>query len=555
MRNQTLATALIAAISTMVLIVGCSTTHVSSDAGAKKASKSARLELQADASVHARAMPRAIVTVAPAHKKQLHLPNDKALAPIENTEKYELIEDNPVIRVADQATSTFSVDVDTGAYSNVRRFLNTGNLPPADSVRVEELLNYFNYDYTAPKSIDTPFSIYTELAGTPWNDKTHLLHIGLKGYEVDAQDRAPANLVFLIDVSGSMERPNKLGLLKSSIKMLSRQLTDKDTVSMVVYAGASGVVLEPTAGNNRRAIDSALRKLRAGGSTNGAAGIELAYELAEESMDENSINRIILATDGDFNVGISDLDQLKDLIIKKRKSGIALTTLGFGQGNYNDALVEQLSNVGNGSYAYIDTLNEARKVLSEELTSTLLTIAKDVKIQIEFNPSQVSEYRLLGYVNRKLANDDFANDKVDAGEIGAGHTVTALYEISLSGEGGEWNTPSRYQTNTPKSSLEGEIAQVRLRYKKPDETASKLITRVIERNSLVKEFDKSSDIFRFSASVAGFGQLLRQNKYLKDFSYSDAAELALNAKGADDFGYRSEFIQLINLADNLDERS
>ncbi len=555
MRNQTLATALIAAISTMVLIVGCSTTHVSSDAGAKKASKSARLELQADASVHARAMPRAIVTVAPAHKKQLHLPNDKALAPIENTEKYELIEDNPVIRVADQATSTFSVDVDTGAYSNVRRFLNTGNLPPADSVRVEELLNYFNYDYTAPKSIDTPFSIYTELAGTPWNDKTHLLHIGLKGYEVDAQDRAPANLVFLIDVSGSMERPNKLGLLKSSIKMLSRQLTDKDTVSMVVYAGASGVVLEPTAGNNRRAIDSALRKLRAGGSTNGAAGIELAYELAEESMDENSINRIILATDGDFNVGISDLDQLKDLIIKKRKSGIALTTLGFGQGNYNDALVEQLSNVGNGSYAYIDTLNEARKVLSEELTSTLLTIAKDVKIQIEFNPSQVSEYRLLGYVNRKLANDDFANDKVDAGEIGAGHTVTALYEISLSGEGGEWNTPSRYQTNTPKSSLEGEIAQVRLRYKKPDETASKLITRVIERNSLVKEFDKSSDIFRFSASVAGFGQLLRQNKYLKDFSYSDAAELALNAKGADDFGYRSEFIQLINLAENLDERS
>lgn len=555
MRNQTLATALIAAISTMVLIVGCSTTHVSSDAGAKKASKSARLELQADASVHARAMPRAIVTVAPAHKKQLHLPNDKALAPIENTEKYELIEDNPVIRVADQATSTFSVDVDTGAYSNVRRFLNTGNLPPADSVRVEELLNYFNYDYTAPKSIDTPFSIYTELAGTPWNDKTHLLHIGLKGYEVDAQDRAPANLVFLIDVSGSMERPNKLGLLKSSIKMLSRQLTDKDTVSMVVYAGASGVVLEPTAGNNRRAIDSALRKLRAGGSTNGAAGIELAYELAEESMDENSINRIILATDGDFNVGISDLDQLKDLIIKKRKSGIALTTLGFGQGNYNDALVEQLSNVGNGSYAYIDTLNEARKVLSEELTSTLLTIAKDVKIQIEFNPSQVSEYRLLGYVNRKLANDDFANDKVDAGEIGAGHTVTALYEISLSGEGGEWNTPSRYQTNTPKSSLEGEIAQVRLRYKKPDEAASKLITRVIERNSLVKEFDKSSDIFRFSASVAGFGQLLRQNKYLKDFSYSDAAELALNAKGADDFGYRSEFIQLINLAENLDERS
>ena len=555
MRNQNLAPTLLAAISTLALVVGCNTTQVSSDAASRKSSTAEHIELDAYAGLHASPMPQAIVAAAPTLENKLHHPNDKPITPIENTEKYELIEDNPVIRVADQATSTFSVDVDTGAYSNVRRFLNTGKLPPANSVRVEELLNYFSYDYTPPKTIDTPFSIYTELAGTPWNDKTHLLHIGLKGYEVDAQERAPANLVFLIDVSGSMDRPNKLGLLKSSIKMLTRQLTGKDKVSMVVYAGASGVVLEPTTGNNKRAIDSALRKLSAGGSTNGAAGIELAYELAEESMEENSINRIILATDGDFNVGISDLNALKKLIKQKRKSGIALTTLGFGQGNYNDALVEQLSNVGNGSYAYIDTLNEARKVLSEELTSTLLTIAKDVKIQIEFNPAQVSEYRLLGYVNRKLENDDFANDKIDAGEIGAGHTVTALYEIALTGDGGEWNTPSRYQTNAPETSLQSEIAQVRLRYKKPDESTSTLISHVIERNSLVKEFDKSSDIFRFSASVAGFGQLLRQNKYLKDFSYSDAAELALDAKGLDNFGYRSEFIQLINLAENLDERS
>ncbi|MCL4140062.1 UNVERIFIED_CONTAM: hypothetical protein GTU68_061309 [Idotea baltica] len=437
----------------------------------------------------------------------------------------------------------------------MRRFLNAGTLPPADAVRVEELLNYFSYDYAAPTTPDKPFSIHSELASTPWNPNTRLLHVGLKGYEVDAIQRPAANLVFLIDVSGSMSAANKLGLLKSSIKMLSRELTEKDRVSIVVYAGASGVVLQPTAGDDQRTINNALRKLNAGGSTNGAAGIELAYELAEESMSDNSINRIILATDGDFNVGISNIDDLKELIKTKRQTGIAFTTLGFGQGNFNDALVEQLANVGNGHYAYIDTLNEARKVLKEELTATLLTIAKDVKIQIEFNPTQVSEYRLLGYVNRKLANEDFANDKVDAGEIGAGHTVTALYEIALTGEGGEWNTASRYQTSAPASALDSEIAQIRLRYKKPDENSSRLLTRVIERNSLIKELANSSEVFRFSASVAGFGQLLRQNKYLKEFDYQDAANLAQAAKGSDPYGYRSEFIQLIDLAESLDERS
>ena len=480
---------------------------------------------------------------------------DTPTRPKPNTEKYQKQNANPVILVADQSTSTFSIDVDTGAYSNVRRFINAGTMPPADAVRIEELLNYFSYDYATPKSTDEPFSIHTELASSPWNDKTRLLHIGLKGYEVDTDNRPPANLVFLLDVSGSMSDANKLGLLKSSIKMMAKDLTETDRVSIVVYAGASGVVMEPTAGNDYRAINSALKKLKAGGSTNGEAGIELAYSMAEKSMSSGSINRIILATDGDFNVGINDIDKLKNLIEKKRKSGIALTTLGFGTGNYNDHLMEQLSNVGNGSYAYIDTLNEARKVLSEELTSTLLTIAKDVKIQIEFNPAQVSEYRLLGYVNRRLANEDFANDKVDAGEIGAGHTVTALYEIALTGEGGEWNTVSRYKPSTNIEALSDEIAEVRLRFKQPDGNSSQLVTRVVERSSLIGDLSATSENFRLAAAVAGFGQLLRQSKYLTDFNYSDAAELASNAKGTDRFGYRNEFVQLIDLADSLDQQN
>lgn len=493
---------------------------------------------------------------------------------VNNTENYQATATNPIIRVADESTSTFSIDVDTGSYANMRRFLNAGQLPPADAIRVEELLNYFSYDYAAPDSLETPFSIHTEIATTPWNDKTRLLHVGLKGYSVDAENRPPANLVFLLDVSGSMAANNKLGLLKSSLLMLSKELSEQDSVSIVVYAGASGTVLEPTSGNNYRAIEQALKKLKAGGSTNGESGIELAYAMAEQAMSKDSINRIILATDGDFNVGVSDIDTLKNLIEVKRESGIALTTLGFGTGNYNDHLMEQLADVGNGNYAYIDTLSEARKVLSEELTSTLLTIAKDVKIQIEFNPSQVSEYRLLGYVNRRLANEDFANDKVDAGEIGSGHTVTALYEIALVGEGGARHSASRYQhnrsektqTNNTKSSglteeldsgldnLSNEIAEVRLRYKQPDATKSQLTTRIVQKDALIDNLDDTSGNFRFSAAVAGFGQLLRQNKYLEDFDFDDTAALAASAKGQDRFGYRAQFVGLVDLASSLHEQ-
>jgi len=474
---------------------------------------------------------------------------DPASRPVQNTEKYQTIVENPVVRVAEQSTSTFSIDVDTGAYANARRFLKAGHLPPADAVRIEEMLNYFSYNYDTPEDTSTPFSINTELSSTPWNKNTRLLHIGLKGFEIDKEDRPAANLVFLIDVSGSMSDPNKLGLLKSSIQMLSNELTEKDRVSIVVYAGASGVVLEPTAGNNFSKIRSALQQ--PGGSTNGEAGINLAYDMAERNKSENSINRIILATDGDFNVGISDIEKLKKLVERKRQSGIALTTLGFGQGNYNDHLMEQLSNVGNGSYAYIDTLSEARKVLSEELTSTLLTIAKDVKIQIEFNPAQVQEYRLLGYVNRRLNNEDFANDRVDAGEIGAGHTVTALYEIALAGENGAWHSESRYQNKAASSELGNEVAIVRLRYKAPNGNKSQLTEKVVSIDSLIDNIDNTSDNFRFSAAVAGFGQLLRNDKYVVDFDFADSATLAATAKGQDRFGYRSELVQLIDLANSL----
>jgi len=498
----------------------------------------------AQAKIQGNVLPRHNVVVVP----------DSVPLQKSNTEKYQSINTSPVIQVASQSTSTFSIDVDTGAYANVRRMLGSAILPPNDAVRIEELINYFSYDYPVPASTDVPFSINSELSSTPWNPNTKLLHIGLKGYEVNPEERPAANLVFLIDVSGSMAAPNKLGLLKSSIQMLSNDLTKNDRVSIVVYAGASGVVLEPTAGNNTRKIATALNSLQAGGSTNGEAGIELAYSMAEQSLTDNSINRIILATDGDFNVGLRDIDKLKTLIEQKRQSGIALTTLGFGSGNYNDYLMEQLANVGNGSYAYIDTLNEARKVLSQEITSTLLTIAKDVKIQVEFNPTHVSEYRLLGYVNRQLANEDFANDKVDAGEIGAGHTVTALYEIALIGDGGEWHSPSRYQPLNQGLPESTEIAELRLRYKQPNTEKSLLVSQVIQRDSVQQSLSNTSDNFRFSAAVAGFGQLLRNNKYLIDFDYDDVAELARQARGEDHYGYRAEFISLVELANSLKQQ-
>jgi len=468
-----------------------------------------------------------------------------------NRENYAHFSDNPLHRVAEDPFSTFSIDVDTGAYSNMRRMLNAGNRPLKDAIRTEELINYFSYDYPRPKRKGTPFSITTEVGPSPWNPDTHLLHVGIQGYEVPRAQLPPSNLVFLVDVSGSMQSADKLELLKSALRLLVRELKADDQVSMVVYAGASGVVLEPTAGDQAATITTALDGLTAGGSTNGGAGIRLAYRLAQQSFIKDGINRVILATDGDFNVGTVDFEMLKQLVEGQREHGIGLTTLGFGSGNYNDHLMEQLADAGNGNYAYIDTLSEARKALVDEMSSTLLTIAKDVKIQVEFNPGTVAEYRLIGYQNRSLAREDFSNDEVDAGEIGAGHSVTAIYEIALAGSAGRRMESGRYQPQQRTMANIRELAMVKLRYKKPDDETSTLIERPVRQADIVKDLGQASEPYRFSAAVAGLGQILRGGKYTGDFSYPEVLALARGARGDDPFGYRGEFLQLANLASSL----
>lgn len=466
-------------------------------------------------------------------------------------ENYEHFDTNPIKISAEEPVSTFSIDVDTGSYSNVRRMLNEGRLPVQDAVRVEELLNYFDYDYPPPTTQDPPFRVTTEFGPNPWNTKTRLLHIGIAGYSVPLESIPAANLVFLIDVSGSMQSPDKLDLLKKGMKLLVSQMRPQDRISIVVYAGSSGVVLEPTPGDQKFKIDQALDQLTAGGSTNGAEGIRLAYQVAASSFIKDGVNRVLLATDGDFNVGTTSFEQLMDLVEEKRKSGIGLSTLGFGTGNYNDHLAEQLADRGNGSYAYIDTLNEANKVLSDQLSSTLMTIAKDVKIQVEFNPAVVSEYRLVGYENRQLRREDFNNDKIDAGDIGAGHTVTALYEVTLKGTPGRVD-PLRYSKPVvQQADRSDEAAFVRLRYKAPNGDTSKLIELPVTRRDLATDLAKTSERYRFAAAVAGFGQVLRGGEYLQEFGLQEALNLARGAKGLDPNGYRGEFLQLVNLAQAL----
>lgn len=463
-------------------------------------------------------------------------------------ENYLKSQQNPVKQTATEPVSTFSIDVDTGSYSNTRRMLNMGKLPPSGAVREEAFINYFDYDYSAPETINSPFKVHTEVATTPWSEHRQLVKIGIKGFEIEKADLKAANLVFLLDVSGSMNARNKLPLLKTSLTMLTKQLDEDDSVAIVVYAGAAGMVLPATKGNDQQVISAALDKLAAGGSTNGEQGIELAYQIAQQNFKKGGINRVILATDGDFNVGMQSVDKLKELVAAKRKTGVALTTLGFGQGNYNDGLMEQLANIGNGQHAYIDNINEARKVLVDELSSTMQIIAKDVKIQVEFNPQQVTEYRLIGYQNRVLANEDFNNDKVDAAELGAGHTVTALYEITLANSEHKQIDELRYQSNQDKKPVaSNELAFVKVRYKQPDAEQSELLTQVISRDKIQPLSQASSD-FKFAAAVAGFAQLLKGAKYTGDWQYEDCAKLATANKGIDTFGYRSEFVQLVNNA-------
>lgn len=463
-----------------------------------------------------------------------------------NTEEYDGISENIFHDALRNPLSTFSIDVDAASYSNVRRFINNGQRPPKDAVRIEEMINYFDYDYDQPKG-DDPFSIYTEIASAPWNAKHKLVHIGLQGKKIPTDNLPPSNLVFLIDVSGSMSDANKLPLLKASFKMLVEQLRAQDKVAIVVYAGAAGLVLEPTSGSDKKKIIEALDNLEAGGSTAGGAGINLAYAMAKQNFKTGGNNRVILATDGDFNVGESSNASMEKLIEEKRKDGIFLTVLGYGMGNYKDSKMEILADKGNGNYAYIDNILEAQKVLVNEFGGTLFTIAKDVKLQIEFNPAKVKAYRLIGYENRMLKNEDFNNDKKDAGELGSGHTVTALYEIIPVGVESEFYKIDelKYQTSKidPASFKSKELMTVKFRYKKPDKDVSKLIVHFLLDENVSQ--NRTSENFRWSAAVAGFGMILRESEFVKGYSIDQVLELAQGAKGMDRDGYRIEFIKML----------
>lgn len=468
-----------------------------------------------------------------------------------NTEEYSKIDDNEFKEVKKNALSTFSIDVDRASYSNVRRFLNQGSLPPADAVRVEEMINYFSYNYAQPTGND-PFSMTTEYTDCPWNSKHKLIHIGIQGKEIKMEKAAANNLVFLIDVSGSMSSADKLPLLKSGLNLLIGQLRPQDRVSMVVYAGAAGTVLPSTSGTEKDKMRDALGKLEAGGSTAGGQGIELAYKVAKENFMKEGNNRVILCTDGDFNVGVSSEGELVRMIEKKREDGVFLTVLGFGTGNYKDSKMEQLADKGNGNYSYIDNLLEAKKTLVQEMGGTLITIAKDVKIQIEFNPAFVKSYRLVGYENRVLANEDFNDDKKDAGELGSGHTVTAMYEIIPAGSPEETASvdPLKYQSTAVTSAASGdEVMTIKFRYKAPTDSISKLITKVLKNKP--SSFQSCSENVRFSCAVAEFGMVLRDSKFKGDANFKDAMAMAKNAKGKDDEGYRAEFIRLIEMAELL----
>jgi Ca-activated chloride channel family protein len=468
-----------------------------------------------------------------------------------NREGYNRIYDNEFKDSKQEPLSTFSIDVDRASYSNVRRFLNQHSLPEADAVRIEEMINYFSYHYPQPKAND-PFSITTEYTECPWNKKHSLIHIGLQGKEVNL-DKLPANnLTFLIDVSGSMSSEDKLPLLKSGLRLLIGQMRPEDKVSLVVYAGAAGVVLPPTSGDHKDRIFDALDKLQSGGSTAGGEGIVLAYKTAREHYDPKGNNRIILATDGDFNVGISSDGELTRLIEKEREDGVFLSVLGFGTGNYQDGKMEQLADKGNGNYAYIDNLLEAKKVLVKEMGGTLLTIAKDVKLQIEFNPANVKAYRLVGYENRLLNKEDFNDDKKDAGELGSGHTVTAIYEIIPAGseELVASTDALKYQETKPNTAAaSSEVMTIKFRYKEPKEKTSKLMTHIVSDQKT--DFEKAGENCRFSVAVAEFGMLLRDSKFKGDSDFKSVIALAKSAKGSDEEGYRAEFIKLVEIAELL----
>ena len=518
-------------------------------------SRSARFSL--------RAMPQAAVkSAAPADLSANAAPMAEAAVgsvatrqmapPRQNTERYGHYEPNPVHAVAEQPVSTFSIDVDTGSYANIRRFLTqTGRLPPADAVRIEEIINYFDYGYAKPTD-GKPFAVHTETVDSPFRSGAKLIRIGIQAKEVSQAALPPANLVFLVDVSGSMYSRDKLPMVKYTLCTLAHQTRAQDRITLVTYADGNKVVLPPTPGNQRQKILAALDSLKAGGSTAGENAIQQAYQAAQRAYIRNGINRILLATDGDFNVGITDFNTLRSMVAEKRKSGISLTTLGFGSGNYNERLMEQLADAGDGNYSYIDSPEEAQKVLHRQLSSTLATVAQDVKIQVEFNPATVKEYRLIGYENRMLAREDFNNDQVDAGDIGAGHNVTALYEIIPAGQTG-WLPESRYQAApAANDKAASEYAFINLRYKLPGQSNSILINRPVAVGS--KPLAQGSNATRQAVAAAAFGELLRGGKYSGNFGWPQTLELARRAQSPDRHGLRRQFVQLIEKAQQLSSK-
>ena len=469
-----------------------------------------------------------------------------------DTEKYPHATSNPVKRVGEDPVSTFSIDVDTASYANVRSFLTDGRLPPRDAVRVEELLNYFDYGYQGPASRQEPFKANVTVTPSPWSAGKEIIHIGLQGYDIAADREPPVNLVFLIDVSGSMDQPNKLPLVKKALNVLIDQLRPEDRVSMVVYAGAAGAVLPPTAGNQKLTMRCALEALHAGGSTAGGAGLALAYDLAEQNLDKDTVNRVVLMTDGDFNVGVADPEKLQDFIAEKRKTGVYLSAFGVGHGNYNDLMMQTLSQAGNGTAGYIDTLDEARKLFRDDFSSSLFPIADDVKIQVEFNPAQVSEYRLIGYETRLLDRSDFNNDRVDAGEVGSGASVTALYEITPVG-GPLASDPLRYQKvdETVVPGKGDELAYIKIRYKLPGQATSKLMERPVSKADAVASVEQAPEATRWAIAVAAFGQELRGDPWIESgYDWQSIRALADGARGKDPFGLKAEFVRLIRDAED-----
>ena len=484
------------------------------------------------------------VIVSASRAPYQHMPNQPR-----DTERYPGAVSNPIRQTASEPVSTFSVDVDTASYANVRRFLSDGARPPTDAVRVEEMVNYFDYGYAPPRDRAQPFSTYVALAPSPWSEQRQILHIGIQGYDLARAEPPPLNLVFLIDTSGSMRSEDRLPLAQKSLGLLISQLRPQDRVSMVAYAGSAGAVLGPTSGREKLKMRCALNALYAGGSTAGGQGLELAYALAKERFDPKAVNRVILLTDGDFNVGIADPNRLKDVVAEKRKSGIYLSVYGFGRGNYNDTMMQALAQNGNGTAAYVDSLQEARKLFREDFTKSLFPIADDVKIQVEFNPAQVSEYRLIGYETRMLAREDFNNDQVDAGEVGAGASVTALYEITPAGARPSAD-PLRYGRTAPTASPSGELAYLKIRYKLPGDATSKLIERPITRTDAKPTMAAAPEPTRWAVAVAGFGQKLKQDPRVSDrFGWSEVLSLAQGARGSDPFGERAEFVQLVRSAE------